>query len=51
MHVHDEIVVEADADKAETVLSELLDIMSTPPEWITDIPLAADGAILTRYTK
>jgi len=51
MHVHDEIVVEADADKAETVLSELLDIMSTPPDWITDIPLAADGAILTRYTK
>jgi len=51
MHVHDEIVVEADADKADTVLEDILKIMSTPPKWIADIPLAAEGAILTRYTK
>lgn len=51
MHVHDEIVVETDANKAEEVLEEVLEIMSAPPTWIPDIPLAADGAILTRYTK
>ena len=51
MHVHDEVVVEADADKAEEALKEILKIMSTPPEWISDIPLDAEGTILTRYTK
>ena len=51
MHVHDEIVVETDANKAEEVLKEVLEIMSTPPTWISDIPLSADGTILTRYTK
>lgn len=51
MHVHDEVVVEADADKAEEALEEILKIMSTPPEWISNIPLDAEGTILTRYTK
>jgi len=51
MHVHDEIVVEADADKAEDALADILSIMSTPPEWIADLPLAAEGTTLTRYTK
>jgi len=51
MHVHDEIVVEADADKADAALVDILNIMSTPPEWIADIPLAAEGTTLTRYTK
>ena len=31
MHVHDEIVVEADADEADEVLGDVLNIMSTPP--------------------
>lgn len=51
MHVHDEVVVETDADKAEQVLSEIIGIMSTPPPWIPDIPLAAEGTILTKYEK
>jgi hypothetical protein len=51
MHVHDEVVVEADADKAEYVLSQIIDIMSTPPDWIPDIPLSAEGKILTKYEK
>jgi len=51
MHVHDEIVVEANKDEADQALSDLLKIMSTPPQWIPDIPLDAEGAILTRYTK
>ena len=51
MHVHDEVVVEEDIDKADQTIKELITIMSTPPEWIPDIPLAAEGSILTRYEK
>jgi hypothetical protein len=51
MHVHDEVVVETDADRAEQTLSEIINIMSTPPPWIPDIPLAAEGTILTKYEK
>jgi DNA polymerase len=50
-HVHDEVVVECDAAKAEESLKDILSIMSTPPEWIPDIPLAAEGKILTKYEK
>jgi len=51
MHVHDEIVVETADQDAEKTLSDIIDIMSHPPEWIPDIPLAAEGDILTRYQK
>ena len=49
-HVHDEMVIEADAQDAEKVYKEVVEIMSQPPEWI-DLPLDAEGAILTRYEK
>lgn len=51
MHVHDELVVEEDADKAQEALDNITRIMSEPPEWIPDIPLDAEGSILTRYDK
>ena len=51
MHVHDEMVVEVEADKAQDTLDDMINIMSTPPPWIPDIPLAAEGSILTRYEK
>lgn len=51
MHVHDEVVVEVDADKAEQALDQIIQIMSTPPEWIPDIPVSAEGQILTKYEK
>lgn len=51
MHVHDEVVVEVDADKAEQALDQITKIMSTPPEWIPDIPVSAEGQILTKYEK
>lgn len=51
MHVHDEVVVEVDADKAEWALNEIIQIMSTPPDWIPDIPVSAEGQILTKYEK
>ncbi len=49
-HVHDEMVIEVDAQDAEKVYKGVVDIMSQPPEWI-DLPLDAEGAILTRYEK
>jgi len=51
MHVHDEVVIEVDADKAEPALEEVIKIMSTPPDWIPDIPVSAEGKILTKYEK
>jgi DNA polymerase I-like protein with 3'-5' exonuclease and polymerase domains len=51
MHVHDEMVIEADESKAEDTLKEIIDIMSKPPEWIPDIPVDAEGSILTKYEK
>jgi DNA polymerase len=51
MHVHDELVVEVDTDKAELALSDIVRIMSTPPEWIPDIPLSAEGKVMNVYSK
>lgn len=51
LHVHDEVVIECPAEEAEQVLDTTRAIMSTPPEWISDIPLAAEGEILTHYQK
>jgi len=50
-HVHDEVICECDEDEAEEVLQKITQIMSTPPEWISDIPLDAEGEILTQYQK
>jgi DNA polymerase len=50
-HVHDEVICECDEDKAEEILQKIIKIMSTPPEWIPDIPLDAEGEILTKYQK
>lgn len=50
-HVHDEVVVEVDEDEAEDALARIVEIMSTPPEWIPDIPVSAEGNIISVYEK
>jgi DNA polymerase I-like protein with 3'-5' exonuclease and polymerase domains len=50
-HVHDEVVVECDEADAEDVLATIVRIMSEPPPWALDLPLAAEGKILDQYTK
>jgi DNA polymerase I-like protein with 3'-5' exonuclease and polymerase domains len=51
LHVHDEVVIEcADAD-AERTLSDVTELMRTPPPWIPDIPLDAEGHVVKVYTK
>ncbi len=48
---HDEIVVVAPAKKGEQCLKQMLEIMSTPPEWALDLPLAAEGGFAENYSK
>ena len=50
-HVHDEFIIEVDESKADAVLKQVLESMSKAPDWIPDIPLAAEGKILERYEK
>jgi hypothetical protein len=50
-HVHDEVILLADEDKAEGVLTRALEIMSVPPPWMPGIPLAAEGEITPVYKK
>lgn len=50
-HVHDEILVECDADDAERVSARLHEIMTTNPAWASGLPLAAEGSIMLRYGK
>ncbi len=51
LHVHDEAVVEVDADKAEAARQKMQEIMRTPPEWAAGFPLWADCGVMKRYGK
>ena len=51
IHVHDEVVIEANKDDAEEVLGDVIAAMKTPPTWLPDIPLEGEGKVLTRYEK
>jgi len=49
LHVHDEIVIETGNAVRDKPILEA--IMTTPPSWGTDIPLAAETVIKDRYGK
>jgi DNA polymerase len=51
MHVHDELVCEVPEEHGEESLKRILEIMHSPPEWIPDIPVAAEGTLTPFYTK
>ncbi len=51
MHVHDEVVIEADARTADTQLANVLDVMSRPLDWAPGLPLNADGFTCSYYQK
>jgi len=48
---HDEIVVVCPKKDAKKCLDFMLDMMSTPPEWAPDLPLAAEGGFDDCYSK
>jgi DNA polymerase I-like protein with 3'-5' exonuclease and polymerase domains len=50
-HVHDEIILVASNEDAETVRYELKQTMETCPNWAKGLPLRADPQIMTRYGK
>jgi DNA polymerase len=49
--IHDEVLLLADEENGETVLSRVIEIMTTPPKWAPDFPLAAEGWVGKRYRK
>ena len=51
LHVHDEVVVEVEEEKAEEIKNEIQQIMMTAPEWMKDVPLASEAIIAKEYTK
>lgn len=49
--VHDEILVEFPISEAEDSLYRMVEIMSTPPDWCHDFPLACEGFLSPRFVK
>ena len=51
MTSHDEVVHLAPIKQAEKVARRIAEIMTTPPEWMSDLPLAVDQKISSFYEK
>ncbi len=51
MHIHDEVVVEVPITDVDTALKDVNRIMTTTPEWLEGLPLAAETFISPHYTK
>ena len=48
---HDEIVTIVPSESAESAYAKIEEIMTTPPLWAPDLPLAVEGAYDARYVK
>lgn len=48
-HVHDEVVIECDKDKAD--LSKVVEVMKTPTTWAQGLPIDADGWVGNFFRK
>jgi DNA polymerase len=51
MRIHDEVVCQVPEESAQERLNQIIDIMSTAPEWATGLPLAAKGGLSKIYKK
>jgi DNA polymerase len=49
--IHDEVLLLVEEQSAESALDEVVNIMTTPPTWAPDFPLAAEGWHGKRYRK
>jgi DNA polymerase I-like protein with 3'-5' exonuclease and polymerase domains len=47
--VHDELIYVVPEQAAEILKEIVLRIMSTPPEWMPTLPVAAEGGVGTSY--
>jgi len=48
---HDEIVMHVPSSLSDRCLRDSIEVMSTPPKWNQDCPLAAEGLISDHYVK
>jgi DNA polymerase len=48
---HDEILVVCKEEIAEETFNKMIKIMSIPPKWCSDLPLAAEGGWAKNYSK
>jgi DNA polymerase len=51
LRVHDEAVCIFPDATAEEDLKKMISIMSTPPEWMPELPISAEGHLCQKYTK
>jgi DNA polymerase len=49
--IHDEVLLLVDEEIGETAMADVTNIMTTPPSWAPDFPLAAEGWVSKRYKK
>jgi DNA polymerase len=49
--IHDEVLLLVDEQNSEAKLEKVGGIMTTPPSWAKDFPLAAEGWAGKRYRK
>jgi DNA polymerase len=49
--IHDEVLMLVDESQAESALDHVVKLMTTPPKWAKDFPLAAEGWVGKRYRK
>jgi DNA polymerase len=49
--IHDEFLLLADEANAEQTLEDVLSLVTKPPDWAPDMPLAAEGWVSKRYKK
>jgi DNA polymerase len=49
LQVHDEVVIVCDENEAEEAAKFMEEVMSTPPTWASDLPLACEYGIAKRY--
>jgi DNA polymerase len=49
--IHDEVLLLVDEERKDVALDDVISIMTTPPSWAPDFPLAAEGWVGTRYRK
>lgn len=49
--IHDEILLLSEEADADSALDRVVSIMTTPPKWAPEFPLAAEGWVGKRYRK
>jgi DNA polymerase len=49
--IHDEVLLLVEEQNGESALADVVKIMTTPPAWAPDFPLAAEGWFGKRYRK